>query len=135
MSTLRIRAAVADDHPGFRQVFQEVLSQNYDVVGTAADGRELLLLVQEHNPDLVVLDVSMPVMNGFEVLEYCRANGLSARFVYCSSNGSRPFVHRALRLGAHGYVLKSALWEDLPAAVATVLDGGIFVSPAISSEA
>ena len=135
MSTVRVRVAVADDDPGFRQIFQDVLSAQHEIVGVAEDGRELVVIVREHDPDLVILDITMPVMNGFEALESCRANGCSSRFVFCSANGSRAYVKRALHLGAQGYVHKAALWEDLPAAIATVLDGGIFISPSISIEA
>jgi response regulator NasT len=120
---------VADDNPSFRQKLTSLLAIEFDVVATAADGKSALDLVRHHKPDLVVLDLGMPVLNGLEVTRELAQHSPSV--VICSVE-TDPEIVEALRLaGAVGYVVKMRAEKDLILAVKSALQGKPFVSPGL----
>ncbi len=127
----RYRVIVADDSDQLRRELAEILAKAYDVVALVEDGAQLLAAVAEFEPDLVVIDVSMPVLSGLDALQRLVTRGARARAVMVSTSGNAAYVRRALQLGAWGYVLKGSGVEDLPAALAAALQGTTFISPAI----
>ncbi len=120
---------LADDHPGALAQTERLLAQDYRIVGTVSNGVELLEAVPRLNPDVVVLDISMPEMHGFEAARQLRRAGCLTKLVFLTMWEDDDFAREALRLGAQGYVVKSRLVSDLPAAINAVLAGQRYVSP------
>jgi len=125
---------VADDEEPIRQVVAELLSPHYDLVGIVANGRELVEGARTLRPHLVIVDITMPDMNGFEAVSQMRSDGIAAKIVFFTANGSPIYVRKALSLGATGYVLKAVGMEELLEAVEIVLNGGTFISPCLGIE-
>jgi DNA-binding NarL/FixJ family response regulator len=122
---------LADDHLPFLESVIRLLTP-FDVVGMAADGRQALDLAGRLGPDVVVLDVSMPGLNGFQTLEQLRRDGSNAKVVFLTMHGDEEFVAEAIRGGAHAYVLKSRIHEDLISAIDHALAGRLFL-PSLTS--
>lgn len=127
-----VRVVLADDHALVRGGIRSLLqASGVAVVGEAGEGHEALALVDAVRPDLVLLDIALPGLNGLEVAERLRA-GARVRVVILSMHGSRAYVQRALAAGVDGYVLKDATGEDLARAVAAVMRGERYLSPAVA---
>lgn len=124
---------IADDHPVYRSGVRSLLEQEADVrqVHEAADGREAIALCNELRPDVVVLDVSLPQVDGLEVLRRIRASAPEVRVVILSVSDDANTVARALGDGASAYVFKSASPEELLAGIRAAYDGRSYLSPAI----
>src|SRR5512137_1501088 len=105
-----IRVVLADDHAVVRKGIREFLEEAGDiaVVAEAADGREALTLVEQYLPDVLVLDVQMPVMNGIEVAQHMHGHHPDIRVLALTAYDDEPYVLALLRAGANGYVLKDA---------------------------
>ncbi len=129
-----IRVLLADDHHLVRQALRALLekAEGIEVVGEAEDGREAAKLAQRLRPDVAVLDVAMPVLNGIQAAERIRRLQIPTRVVILSMHKDESLVRRALRSGAHGYLLKSAVSEELLLAVRAAVRDEIYLSPAIS---
>ena len=125
-----IRVVVADDHYLVRQGVRNLLdsAEDIEVVGEAEDGQEALRLVEEHHPDVVVMDVSMPNINGIRATELIRDYDKSVQIVILSMFGSPDLVQEALNNGAIGYLLKRSATLDLLQAVRAAKDGKQFLS-------
>jgi DNA-binding NarL/FixJ family response regulator len=129
----RPRVVLADDEPGFIAASVRLLEPEFDVVKAVGDGKQLLDEAPGLKPDLVVLDISMPVLNGIETARQLRSLGCQSRIVFLSVHGDPEYVDAGFAAGASGYVIKSRLVSDLPLALREVLAGRSFVSPSISS--
>jgi len=130
----QIRIVVADDHTVMRAGIRLVLERQPDlhVVGEASDGRETVNAVERLHPDVVVMDIAMPNLNGIEATRQILANGVAVSIVVLSMHSDEEYVLRALKAGARGYLLKESAEADLIAAVRAVIDGKSFFSPAVS---
>jgi len=128
----RPRVLLADDHVDLLESVRRHLAAAFDIVATAADGRQALDLARRLRPDVVVLDVSMPELDGFETLEQLRRDGPETRVVFLTMHADDEFVIAAINGGAHGYVLKSRIHLDLISAVDHALAGRLFVPSLIS---
>ncbi|HEY0458869.1 MAG TPA: response regulator transcription factor [Pyrinomonadaceae bacterium] len=124
-----IRVVVADDNEPLRKKLIHLLESYFDVVGAAADGKTALELIMLTNPDVAVLDISMPFMTGIEVTAELSKNLSDTKIVIFTIHRDPDFVRAALDAGATGYVLKSDLVKDLTTAVLNVYEGKVFVSP------
>ena len=100
----------------------------------ASDGREVLERVQEHHPQVVVLDINMPKLGGLETLERLRSGHPDVKVILLSVHGDSPFVRSAVSLGADGYVLKNGSASEVLSAVRAVVKGGSYFSPAVARE-
>lgn len=129
-----VRILVADDHTLVRAGIVGLLGRlpGIEVVGEANDGREALALAEKLQPDLVLLDIGMPGLNGLEVASRLAARGRKPRVVVLSMHSAEEYVLRALRAGAAGYLLKGSAVAELERAVRTVARGGTFLSAAVS---
>jgi len=129
-----IRVLLADDHHLVRQALRALLEKadGIEIVGEAEDGREAAKLARRLKPDVVVLDVAMPILNGIQAAERIRRLRLPTRVVVLSMHKDEALVRRALRSGAHGYLLKSAVSEELLLAIRAAVRDEIYLSPAIS---
>ncbi len=125
MTEQRIRVVIADDHTIVREGIRSVLEQipNLEVVGEAADGEGVLPLVEEAEPNLLVLDISMPGRNGLDVARELRAKGSEVAILILSMHENPEYVLEAVRAGADGYILKDVGPGELREAVEAVHDG------------
>jgi RNA polymerase sigma factor (sigma-70 family) len=130
----QVRIFLADDHTVIRAGIRLVLERQPDlhVVGEASDGRETVNAIERLHPDVVVMDISMPSLNGIEATRQILANGVAVSIVVLSMHADEEYVLRALKAGARGYLLKESAEADLIAAVRAVVSGKSFFSPAVS---
>jgi DNA-binding NarL/FixJ family response regulator len=122
------RILLADDHPAALEVFARMLSVEFEVVGTAEDGEAAVRSALSLAPDVVVLDVEMPKLDGFAVARRLVASGSPARVVFLTAYADPDYLDAALRAGASAYVLKARAAEDLVQAVHLALEGRQFIS-------
>ena len=128
------RILLADDHQVVRRGFGLILSAQpgWEIVGEAANGREAVELAERLQPDLVVMDVSMPELNGIEATRRIVEFAPRCRILALSMHRDAVYVREILRAGAHGYLLKDASDQDLVDAVRAVSNGQGYLSPAVS---
>jgi DNA-binding NarL/FixJ family response regulator len=125
---------IADDHVVVREGLRALLeAYGYQVVGEAADGREALALARRLRPDVAVLDVGMPSLNGVDTARNMRREAPDTRVVVLTVHAEDNVVVGALRAGVRAYVLKTQAAADLVRAIGDVLQGAIYLSPAVSS--
>ena len=125
----RARILLADDHKEIRDRAVRLLEPEFEVVGAVADGDALVRASAQLNPDVCVIDISMPYLNGIEAAIKLRESRSDARIVFLTVNEDSDFVCAALKTGALGYVVKSRMANDLCAAVNGAISGQMFVSP------
>ncbi len=130
----RIRILVADDHPMLREGLVTVLNTqpDFDVIGEAADGSEVLRLAETLLPDVILLDLEMPGMDGVAALEKLRESGSEARVIVFTAYDTDERILGSLRAGARGYLLKGASRTELFGAVRTVHSGGSLLQPLVT---
>lgn len=133
----KIKVLVADDHPVVRKGLQSCLSreERLKVVGEAADGEEALAKTLELRPDVVLMDISMPRLNGLEVTAALRAQAPEIKILILSVHNNKEYIFRIIQSGAHGYVSKEASPEELRQAIESVYGGETFFSPEIAHAA
>ncbi len=129
-----IRVIVADDHHLVRQGIRMLLEKadDIEVVGEAEDGQEAVEMAERLTPDVMVMDISMPRLNGTQATERIHSRGLATQVVILSMHADETIVRQALRYGAKGYVLKRAVAEELLLAVRAAKLGDTYLSPPIS---
>jgi len=129
-----IRVLLADDHAVLRSGLRLLLmSQNeFEVVGEASSGVETLALAEQIQPDLILLDLSMPGLGGIEVLPRLRKIVSSARILILTMHDDPQYLRQALKNGANGYVLKKAADTELISAIRSVMRGEIYVHPSMT---
>src|SRR3981189_3649252 len=127
---MRLRIVVVDDSASFLDKFVSVLGAEFDVVATAMDGKSALESIRSCRPDVVVLDLEMPLLNGIEVTRELAKQHPSPAIVICSVERDPEVVEAAQQAGALGYVFKSRVATDLVEAVKSVARGQSFISPA-----
>src|SRR6266566_4392683 len=117
-----IRVLIADDHRLFAEALEAILStdERIAVTGTARDGREAVELAGEHKPDVILMDISMPVMDGIEAVEELQRRGLEAGVLMLTGSNARDDVDRARQAGAAGYVTKDRIAAELIDAIVEV---------------
>lgn len=129
-----IRIVIVDDHPlvraGVRRLIQDV--HGTEVVGEASNGEEALAIVESHRPDLVLMDIAMPGVNGLEATALIKGRFSAVRVIMLSIHSTEEDVLQALRAGASGYLLKTSAPTEVRVAVEAVMGGGIYLSPAVS---
>lgn len=128
-----VRVALADDHALVRRGLAALLATDgrFEVVAEAGDGEKALAAVQNSRPDVLLLDLSMPRLDGLETLRRLRGSGVRTRILVLSMFDDEQFVAQALSYGANGYLLKHAMDDELFEALEAVLRGGRYVSRAI----
>jgi DNA-binding NarL/FixJ family response regulator len=131
---MKIRVLLGDDHAFILQGVRAALRAEYEVVGQANDGRALVEAAQRLKPDVVILDISMPLLNGFESAKQIHNICPSAKLIFLSQHLNPAYLRHALKLGASGYVLKADASEELDRAVRTVLNGKTYITPAFGQD-
>jgi DNA-binding NarL/FixJ family response regulator len=127
----RLRIIVADDTPAFLRELTSLLEAEFDVVATAADGKSALELIRRYKPDVVVLDLGMPVLSGLEVTRELAKSSFGPPVVICSVETDPEVVEAAQQAGAIAYVFKIRVQKDLMLALKSAIQGKSFVSPAL----
>lgn len=130
----QVKLFLADDHPIVRDGLRFLLNAQPDmeVVGEAADGRETLQEIRKIRPDIVILDIAMPVLNGIAVAEQIKELYPEIRVIILSMHSTTEHIFRALRAGAEGYLVKETAGEEVLDAIRTVQAGGSYLSHEIS---
>lgn len=129
----RLKILLADDNPALLRQLQRALDKEFEIVGTVADGRELLEQCGRLRPEVIVTDISMPVIDGFEAVAKLRRRG-TAKVVFLTVHEEQAFVEEAKALGAMGYVLKRSRPSVLAAAIRSANDGRFFLCPELSGD-
>jgi two-component system, NarL family, response regulator NreC len=131
----RIRILLADDHAVVRQGFKMILSAQpeMEIVGEAGNGREAIELAESLKPDIVVMDVAMPELNGIEATRRLSTSSPHARVIALSMHKDNVYVREILRAGARGYLLKDSVAADVVSAIRAVARGESYLSPAVSN--
>jgi DNA-binding NarL/FixJ family response regulator len=132
--TIRPRLALADEHTLILHGVQHLLEGAFEIVGCANDGRALLALVREMRPDLVLLGIDLPLLNGIDAARRIRELSPPTKIVFLTMHADRDYVVHAFRAGASGYVLKPSADEELVSALRAVLDGDMYISPRLPAE-
>jgi DNA-binding NarL/FixJ family response regulator len=129
-----VRVLLADDHPVVRKGLMSLLGRrpSLQILGEVANGRETLRLAREVRPDVILLDIDMPVINGLAVAEILQKEQPGCKVLMYSTFTTPDFVQRILRSGARGYVLKDSSAEELVQAIETVAAGQTYFSPEVS---
>jgi DNA-binding NarL/FixJ family response regulator len=129
-----IRVVLADDHTlvraGIRSLLESI--EGVEVVGEAGDGRETLELITRHRPDVALLDIGMPGLNGIEVAKRTAQQSPRTKVIMLSMHADTIYLNQALRAGAAGYLLKGAAVAELPLALRAVTRGEIYPTPKLS---
>src|SRR5262245_30763967 len=131
--TDRITCVVADDHPAMLSAIADILVRSgFDVLGRARDGGEAVVLIEEHRPQIALVDVRMPRLSGIEVAEHVAETAPETSIVFYTAFGDRALLSEALDVGARGFVLKEAPLVDLVRAVERVAAGEAYVDPVLA---
>jgi DNA-binding NarL/FixJ family response regulator len=132
--TMRPRILLADDHTLLLEAFKALLTPEFEVVGTVTDGRTLIEECGRLDPDVVVLDIGMPLLNGLDAGRQLRAERRSLKLIYLTMNPSPDLAAEALRLGASGYVLKTSAAHELTQAIREALRGRSYITPLVTRD-
>lgn len=125
---------LADDHTLVLEGFRRLLETHCELLATVGDGQALLKAAAQHRPDIVILDISMPVMNGIEAARTLNSKFPSMRLVFVTMHADPAYVRAAFQAGACGYLLKQSLGAELTQALHTVLRGQSYVTPLIAKD-
>jgi DNA-binding NarL/FixJ family response regulator len=130
----RARILLADDHTLTLEGIRAILEPHHEIVGMVMDGRALLDAALRLKPDLIVLDITMPLLNGIDAAVQIKKSLPGVKLLFVTMHVNPAYLEAALNAGGTGYVLKSAAREELLDAINSVLNGRIYVTPSLSSE-
>ena len=128
------RVLLADDHSVVAQGFRTLLEREFNVAGIAPNGRVLLDLAQQLQPDVVLMDIGMPLLNGIDAAVQLKKDMPRLKIIFLTMHADRAYVTAAFRAGASGYLLKQSDPSELAFAIREVLKGHIYVTPTVAGE-
>jgi len=131
----RSRILIADDHNLVAELCKKLLEPEFDVVGTVGNGRELVRAVAELKPDVIIVDIAMPMLNGLDAAQQVKEMFPAVKIVFLTMNGDTEVAAEAFQRGASGYLLKTCASSEMVTAVRDVLRGKRHLSPRISKDA
>jgi two-component system response regulator NreC len=127
------RIVLADDHVLVRQGLKSLLErENFQVMGEASDGQEAVKLIETHHPDIAIMDISMPILNGIDAARGLSRSAPKTKVILLTQHEEEQYIHEALEAGVKGYVLKNQVANDLIQAIRQVGRGEFYLSPGIS---
>ncbi len=124
----RTRVLLADDHPRILSRLTDLLEPEFKVIAVVGDGQSLIEMAESLQPDLIITDISMPILSGIEAAKKIIQSTPQAKIIFLTVHTDPDYVREALELGAVGYVVKSRLVSDLQLAIGEVLEGRTYVS-------
>jgi len=128
-----IRVVLADDHVLVRQGLKSLLEhEKFQVIAEASDGQEAVQLAEKHGPDIALMDISMPTLNGIDAARQLAKTSSRTKTILLTQHDEELYIHEALEAGVRGYVLKSQVASDLVHAIEQVHQGGFYLSPGVS---
>jgi len=130
----RPRIVLADDHTLVLEGLRKILEEKCDVVGMAEDGRTLLKVAQQHNPDVVVMDISMPELNGLDAARQLRKLLPTCKIIFLTMHADPTYSKEAFQAGASAFLLKRSAATELLLAIQAVLNGQFYVTPVIAKD-
>jgi DNA-binding NarL/FixJ family response regulator len=130
----KARLVIADDHSIVLQAYRQLLEPEYTVVGTASNGQELLAVAPQLAPDIILLDISMPTLNGLDVARQLKAAVPHAKLIFVTMMSEPFYISQAFAMGASAYVLKQSASTELLSALSAALRNQRYVSPQLSLE-
>ena len=130
----KVRIIIADDHPLFSQGVIQVLStrKNLEVIGQAENGKAALELIRRELPDIAILDVQMPGMDGFEVAKIVRTENLPTKIIFLTMFNQESFIKKVFEIGVKGYILKDSAITDILKCIEAVSEDNFYLSPQVS---
>jgi DNA-binding NarL/FixJ family response regulator len=131
MNMARIKILLADDHTLFCNLLRELLEPEYEVVGCVSNGRDLLTVAKTLRPDVLLVDISMPALNGLDAGRRLKQENPQMKLIYLTMNNNVEYAREALKAGASGFVLKNAQSSQLLQAIHAALRGMSYVAPEI----
>ncbi len=131
----RYHIVLAEDHREFRRLLRQEVERGEDlrVIGEVDDGQELLELLEEVSPDLIILDISMPNLNGLEAAQRLKRSHPQVKILFLSMHKKQAYVQQARSLGAAGYMLKEEMDQSLLSAIGQIRAGNTFISPILAN--
>src|SRR5687767_5269706 len=123
----RLRIILADDHKMFAEGLRSLFQNEYELVASVENGQALVDAARILAPDVIIVDISMPVMNGFDAVRQLKKEGSTAKIIFLTMHADEGLVAEALRCGASGYVLKQSVGEELTSAITQVSEGKVYL--------
>jgi DNA-binding NarL/FixJ family response regulator len=130
----RPRVLLADDHTMILAGLTSLLESDFDLVGTVADGRALIDAAVRLKPDIIMMDISMPLLNGIEAARQLRKSVPQSKIIFLTMHGDIDYVREAFRAGASGYLIKRSAASELVTAIHEVLKGRTYVTPLVTKD-
>lgn len=130
----KARILLADDHPHLVEKVTQLLQSEYEVLGAVSDGQALISAAEKLKPDLLVVDVTMPILDGIEAAKKLKAQGCESKIVFLTVHSDPDYLRACLAAGGLGYVSKSRMASDLAHAVHHALAERIFISPTMTGQ-
>lgn len=127
------RILLADDHTPIRESFRAILAPHFEIVAMVANGKDLVEAAFRLKPELIILDITMPLLNGIRAARQIRKSLPETKLLFVTTHTSSAYVRAALRVGGTGYLVKSSAREELLAAAVKVLDGETYITPNLPS--
>jgi DNA-binding NarL/FixJ family response regulator len=130
----RTSILLTDDHVMLLDVLVRLLEQDFEVLGTARDGRSLIEMARKKRPDVIVMDIAMPSLNGIDATRILQKEGCSSKILFLTMHTDLPLVEEAFRAGASGFVLKVCDAEEFVKAIQTVAKGETYITPLLAGD-
>jgi len=130
----RIRLVLADDHTMFAEGLKSLLDEEFELLGTVGNGQDLVDITHRLNPEVIIVDISMPILSGFDAIRRIRDLGSKAKVIFLTMHDDDTLVEEAFRCGGSGYVLKQAAGEELVEAIKQVSQGDRYLTPLVKSK-
>lgn len=130
----RVRILLADDHKGMRDRVVRMLGHDFEMLEPVKDGRALLESASRLKPDVCLMDISMPILNGIEAAQQLKESGSTTKIIFLTIHEDPDFLVAALKAGASGYVIKPRMASDLRAAIKEVLAGRTYISSSLTCD-
>jgi DNA-binding NarL/FixJ family response regulator len=125
---------LADDHAMLLDGLVQLLQTEFTILGVAHSGRRLIELTKQLRPDVIVMDMAMPSINGIDTMQFLQKEGCSAKILFLSMHADLPLVEEAFRAGASGFVLKTCGLEELVKAIQAVANGASYITPLLAGD-
>lgn len=134
LGTSRPRILIADDHILVADAFKKMLAAEFDVVATVNDGRNLIGVAHKLQPDVILVDIGMPILNGLDAAQRIKRTLPNVKIIYITANHDPDLIAEAFAKGASGYVCKTSAASELSAAIHAALRGDVYLSSRLSEE-